>query len=189
MSDFDQIVYRCQQGELAAFTALFAQCEARVYRLAVTILRNEQEAEDVVQDVFLRLFEQIKQFNGQAAFTTWLTTIVVNTCRDRLRRQKVRRAFSLDWIRGLASQQNVVEEVAQREERQQLLTLVHQLEEKYRLPIILHYYERMPCQEVAQVLNIPTSTVYSRLNTARVRLRTLVRTDFPQLVGRMVQER
>ena len=80
------LIKRCQQGELAAFTELFQQEETRVYRLAATILRNEQDAEDAVQDVFLRLFSQIKRFEGQSSFKTWLTAVIVNTCRDKLRR-------------------------------------------------------------------------------------------------------
>ncbi|MCB8965532.1 MAG: RNA polymerase sigma factor [Chloroflexota bacterium] len=173
MSDIDSLVQRCQQGELAAFTELFHLYEGQVYRLAVTILRQEQDAEDAVQDVFLRVFERIKSYEGQSSFKTWLTSIVVNTCRDKLRRQKVRHALSLDWLRGKAAAHDVVEEVSQRQQQQQVWAMVNQLDEKYRLPLILHYVERLSCDEVATVLQIPTSTVYSRLNTARIKLRQL----------------
>lgn len=188
MCDVDSLVQRCQQGELAAFTELFRQYETRVYRLAITILRDEQDAEDVVQDVFLRIFEQIKKYQGQSSFRTWLTAVVVNTCRDRLRRQKVRRAFSLEWIRERASAHDVVEEVAAHQQRQQLWSLVNCLEEKYRLPLILHYHERLACDEVAQALNLPTSTVYSRLNTARLKLRAMIQVQPQQLNRGMAQE-
>lgn len=171
MSNLDSLVQRCQQGELAAFTELFHRHEAQVYRLAVTILHHEQDAEDVVQDVFLRVFERIKSYEGQSSFKTWLTSIVVNTCRDKLRRQKVRHAFSLDWLRRGPATPDVAEEVSQRQHMQHLWRLVNQLDEKYRLPLILHYVERLPCDEVAAVLQVPTSTVYSRLNTARIKLR------------------
>lgn len=180
MSDIDSLIQRCQQGELAAFTELFRLYEEQAYRLAVTILRHEQDAEDVVQDVFLRVFERIKSYAGQSSFNTWFTAIVVNTCRDKLRRQKVRHAFSLDWLRGKASAQDVVEEVSQRQRQQQLWDLVNQLDEKYRLPLILHYLERLPCDQIAAVLQIPTSTVYSRLNTARIKLRRLHQEQFSQ---------
>lgn len=172
MSHLDQLVHRCQQGELAAFSELFKAQETAVYRLALTILQNEQDAEDAVQDVFLRIFEQIKRYQGQSAFKTWLTAIVVNSCRDKLRRRKVRRAFSLDWLRGHASHHNVPDEVSQRQQAQALWTLIDtHLDDKHRLPLILHYHERLPCAEVADILGIRISTVYSRLNTARQRLR------------------
>lgn len=172
MSHLDNLVDRCQQGELAAFSELFQMQETAVYRLALTILRNEQDAEDAVQDVFLRVFEQIKGYQGQSAFKTWLTAITVNSCRDKLRRRKVRRAFSLDWLRGHASHHNVPAEADQRQESQRLWHLIHTtLDDKHRLPLILHYHERLSCAEVADMLGIRISTVYSRLNTARQRLR------------------
>lgn len=171
----DELVHRCQRGELAAFTELFRHYETRIYRLAMTILRNERDAEDAVQDVFLRVFERIRGYRGESSFETWLTAIVVNVCRDRLRRQKVRRVLSLDRLRGQAGGDDVAKVVADRLQRQTLWSLVDRLEEKYRLPVILHYHENLSCGEVARVLGLRTSTVYSRLNTARLRLRVMLR--------------
>jgi len=165
------LVERCRQGELAAFTELFHQTEARVYRLALTILQDEQDAEDAVQDVFIRIFEQIKRYRGDSAFNTWLTAVVVNICRDKLRRKKVRRALSLDWLRNVPGEHNVPRAVSERQESRQLWQAINKLDEKHRLPLILHYHERLPCQEVARILGIRVSTVYSRLNTARNRVR------------------
>lgn len=177
MSELDELVQRCQRGELAAFTELFRRYEARIYRLAVTILRHERDAEDAVQDVCLRVFERIKRYRAESSFETWLTAVIVNVCRDRLRRQKVRRALPLGWLLGQASDENVVETVADRLQRQTLWALVDRLEEKYRLPVILHYHEGLSCGEVAQVLALRTTTVYSRLNTARVQLRAMLREE------------
>jgi RNA polymerase sigma-70 factor (ECF subfamily) len=174
MTDLGKLVRRCQQGELAAFTELFHAYQGRVYRLAVTILRDERDAEDALQDVFERVFERIKDYRWQSAFSTWLTAIVVNRCRDKLRRRKVRRALSLDRLRGRANDVNLAETVARRQRRQTLWALVDRLDDKHRLPVILHYHEGLPCEEVARALGLRTSTVYSRLNTARVRLRAML---------------
>lgn len=183
MSHLDNLVHRCQQGELAAFSELFQMQETAVYRLALTILQNEQDAEDAVQDVFLRIFEQIKGFHGQSAFKTWLTAIVVNSCRDKLRRRKVRRALSLDWLRGQASHHNVPAEVDQRQQSRRLWALINtELDDKHRLPLILHYHQRLSCAEVADILGIRTSTVYSRLNTARQRLREQLQAETEPLL-------
>lgn len=102
MAELDQLAQRCRQGELAAFTELFQLYQPWVYRLAVAILRDDYHAEDAMQDVFVRVFGRIEDFRGEAAFTTWLTAIVVNCCRDKLRRHKVRRALCLHWLRGRA---------------------------------------------------------------------------------------
>ena len=177
MSELDELVSRCQQGELAAFTELFRRYEDQVYRLAVTILRDEQDAEDAVQDVFLRVFEQIKGYRGESSFKTWLTAIAVNRCRDRLRRRKVRRTLSLDRLRGRIgrNQTDLADVIAARQRRQTLWSLVDRLDGKYRLPVILHYHEGLSCGEVARVLGVRVSVVYSRLNTARLRLRAMLR--------------
>jgi len=138
MSELDKLVHRCKQGDLAAFTQLFREHEARLYRLAVTILRNERDAEDALQDAYIRIFVRIKSFRDKSAFETWMTAIMVNVCRDRLRRRKVRRALPLDWLRQQAADGDVVRDAGARIERQRLWSLVDRLDDKHRLPVILH---------------------------------------------------
>jgi RNA polymerase sigma-70 factor (ECF subfamily) len=174
MSALDHLLCRCQQGDLAAFSELFCCFQDRVYRLAVTILRDEHEAEDITQEVFLRLFRQINSYREEAAFSTWLTAITVNACRDRLRRQKLRQALPLEWLRGRAQRVDSAEMVEQRQLKRSLWEQVDRLEDKYRLPVILFYYEGLPADEVAQMLGLKISAVYARLNTARVRLRAVL---------------
>ena len=174
MSDLDNLVQRCRRGELAAFTELFDSYQARAYRLAIAILHDPHDAEDAVQDVFVRVFERIRDYRGESAFSTWLTAIVVNRCRDKLRKRKVRRALSLDRLRGQAGKDDLVETVERRQKQRTLWALVDRLDDKHRLPVILHYHEGLPCKEVARALGLRTSTVYSRLNTARVRLRAML---------------
>jgi RNA polymerase sigma-70 factor (ECF subfamily) len=184
MFEVDELVQRCKQGDLAAFTRLFRDHEARLYRLAVTILRNEHDAEGALQDAYIRIFERIKGFRGKSAFETWMTTILVNVCRDRLRRRKVRRTLPLDWLRDQAGEGDVANEVAALSRRQTLWSLVDRLEDKYRLPVILHYHEGWSCGEVAGILSLRTSTVYSRLNTARIQLRTMLHAESRQGIER-----
>lgn len=169
--ELEQLAGRCQQGDLSAFSELFSRQETAVYRLALAILHHEAEAEDAVQETFLRVFERIGRYRYESAFKTWLTAITVNVCRDRLRRQKVRRALSLEWLHGRASSHVLDEVVADRQQQATLWSQVDQLDEEYRLPVILHYHQGLSCQEVAAVLNLPTSTIYSRLNDARETLR------------------
>ena len=184
MSELDRLVQRCKQGDLAAFSQLFRDHEARLYRLAVTILRNERDAEDALQDAYIRVFERIKRFRGKSAFETWMTAVMVNVCRDRLRRQRVRRALPLDWLRHRAGRGDVVREVGALIQRQTLWSLVDRLDDKHRLPVILHYREGWSCGEVADILAVRTSTIYSRLNTARKRLRTMLQAKSRQGIER-----
>jgi RNA polymerase sigma-70 factor (ECF subfamily) len=175
-NNLDSLITGCQSGDLSAFTELFHRCEGRAYRLAVTILRNTGDAEDVIQDVFLRIFRQIGGYRGDANFQTWLTAIIVNACRDRLRRQKIRRTIPLEWLRGNAIRDdtNPADEAEKRWELQTLWGIVNRMEDKYRLPMILFYHEGLTADEVGQVLKLPTHTVYTRLNAARQKLRTAI---------------
>lgn len=178
MSEPDSLVRRCQQGELAAFTELFRAHEAGLYRLALAILRSPPDAEDAVQETCLRVFRQIRDYKGQAVLRTWLTSILVNICRDQLRRARLRHMLPLDWLRGRAhpAAPDVADAVHQKLQRQTLLDLVGQLDDKHRLPVLLHYLEDLPAAEVARLLGVRVSVVYSRLNTARERLRALAHT-------------
>ena len=188
MSELDSLVQRCQQGELGAFTILFHRYEARIYRLAIAILRDERDAEDAVQDACLRVFERIKHYRAESSFETWLTAVVVNVCRDRLRRRKVRQTLPLSQFHDQASSGDLAEMVAGELRRQTLWSLVNRLQEKYRLPIILHYHEGLSCGEVAEVLALRTTTVYSRLNTARVQLRAMLQEEIERKAERSETE-
>jgi DNA-directed RNA polymerase specialized sigma24 family protein len=88
-------IARCQQGDLHAFARLFDHFQDRVYDLAFAILQDHADAEDVLQDTFLRVFEKIDSFRGGARFETWLVAIAVNACRDRMRRRRLRRFILL----------------------------------------------------------------------------------------------
>jgi RNA polymerase sigma-70 factor (ECF subfamily) len=177
MPELDELVQRCRRGDRNAFDALFSRYESRLYRLAAVILRDRQDAEDALQDIFLRIYDRIHDFRGESSFETWLTAIALNLCRDRLRRRQVRRAVSLDWLRDRASKMDVSRVAADRQQRQSLWALVDQLDEKYRLPIILYYHEHLSCEEIGGVLNIRTNTVYARLFHARMRLREMLQSS------------
>jgi RNA polymerase sigma-70 factor (ECF subfamily) len=179
-NDVRELVRRCQQGDLCAFTVLFERFQDRVYDLASTILEDQAEAEDAVQDTFLRVFRDIAGYRHKSSFETWLVAVVVNVCRDRLRRRKVRQALSLDWLgarwlaRALGHGEDPAELVQHEEHRRSLWDTVGHLDERYRLPLILRYHYGLSCGEVADVLGLATGTVYVRLSEGRRRLRQML---------------
>ncbi len=173
----EKIVQDCQTGDLAAFATLFTYFQDRIYDLACTILHDESEAEDALQDVFIRVFERINSYQAKSSFETWLVSITVNHCRDRLRRRKVRQALSLEnlaprWLARILGQGQSPEATLEWRERQQSLwEMVDSLGDRLRLPLILRYYYGLRCGEVAQVLGLTTGTVYGQLSEGRSRLR------------------
>jgi RNA polymerase sigma-70 factor (ECF subfamily) len=176
----ERLVQRCQQGDLCAFTTLFERFQDRLYDLAWAILRDEAEAEDAVQDTFLRVFERIDRYRGASSFETWLVAVAVNVCRDRLRRRKVRHALSLDWLgpgwlaRILGHGEDPAEAVQRQEHRRSLWDAVDRLEERHRLPLILRYHYGLSCGEAAEVLGLSTGTIYVRLSEGRRCLRQML---------------
>ena len=96
----------------------------------------------------------------------------------------MRRALPLDWLRDRAGRGDVVRDVGSRMQRQTLWSLVDRLDDRHRLPVILHYHEGWSCGEVADILGVRTSTIYSRLNTARVQLRTMLQAESRQGIER-----
>lgn len=190
----ETIVQSCRQGDLAAFAALFTRFQDRVYDLACAILHDEVEAEDAVQDTFLRAFEHIDDFRGDSSFETWLVAIAVNRCRDRLRRRKRRRALPLEdvaprWLaRVLGRSQDPETALEWRERQSSLWETVDRLDDRLRLPLILRYHYGLRCDEVALVLGLTTGTVYVQLSEGRRRLRQMLREEGSAFGHRSVSE-
>ncbi len=178
MPDEDELVRRCQQGDLRAFADLVEQYQDRLFDLAWTILQEREAAKDAVQETFLTVFQKIEGFRGEAALETWLVAITVNQCRSRLRRQKARRLLSLEGLaprllRAGKQGADPATIVAQQMQRQALWQLVNRLDDRLRLPILLHYRYGLSGDEIASVLSVTKSTVYERLSQGRQRLRQM----------------
>jgi RNA polymerase sigma-70 factor (ECF subfamily) len=187
MNPTDQLVAGFQEGDQAAFELLFERYHRRIYTLAYRILGNEQEAEDIVQETFLKAFRTLAHFRGDSSFETWLIAIAVNASRDRMRRRKIRRAISLDGLAPLALRRllkrvhaeadDPAAATGRRERRRALWEAVAQLDMRLRLPILLRYGEGLSCSEIAEVLDLSLSTVYTQLSDGRKLLRRTLEGD------------
>ena len=162
----DHVIVACQQGDREALRVLFEQYKDRVYSVAFySFNRDGAAAEDVTQQVFLKLISRIGQFRGDSEFATWLYRLVVNTCLDERRKRK--RLVSLTDLtlmkKGVREpSQNV--RYAQRELSQHVQAAITELSPKLRLPILLKYIEGFSYEEIAQVMQCSKGTVASRLN-------------------------
>ena len=178
----DDLIVRYQRGQAAAFSALFDRYKDYVYRLALMLLRNSSEAEEVVQETFMDLLRALPRYDvkGPARFETWLYRVSVNRCRMRLRRA---RPPSADWdelAERLASanpRHDPQAAALQGEMRRAVWQAVDRLADHHRLVIILRYLYDLPYQEIADILEIRLGTVKSRLHTAHRHLRQRLATD------------
>lgn len=134
-----------------------------VYRIALHVTGSPQDAEDAVQEVFLRLFTQRGSFDGPEHQRRWIIRVTVNLCRDLLRSP---------WRRRRASLTEVTDEpVFDRSEQGELYREVMALPEKYRTVLYLFYYEEMTVREIGEILGLRTSAVTTRLHRARAKLK------------------
>jgi RNA polymerase sigma-70 factor (ECF subfamily) len=174
------LIRRCQQGDELAIEILVQRYQNYVYRLCYLVMHNQQDAEDMTQETFIRACRALPRFEIREgiSFEAWLYRIAVNCCRSRMRRKWYQ---VVPWQRlGFgerlaANPEDRPERVVLRgEQRSQVLNAIDKLGEKHRLVIVLRYYADLSSDEIAQVLNIPSGTVRSRLHTARRRLRELL---------------
>lgn len=170
------LLARCRQGDSQSFAQLVATVQTYVYNLAYRLLRDEDEAHDLVQDALLRLWQMLPTFRGDARFTTWLYRLVVNMGLNRLahlRRQPGRSQLDERLAApsdGLAVDPQQVQSAA--ELRQLIWREVDALPERYRLAITLYYQHECSYQEIADILHMPINTVKTHLARARQALAT-----------------
>ncbi len=174
----DALIRRCQKGDRLAIEVLIRRYQNYVYRLCYLVMRNEQDAEDMTQETFIRAFRALPRFEIRkgTSFEAWLYRIAVNACRSRMRRK---------WYQVLPWPEPEPQIVAELEEqpdralmhgerRDEILEAIDSLGEKHRLVIVLRYYAGLSNEEIARTLDIPSGTVRSRLHIARHRLRELL---------------
>lgn len=173
----EQIVVRVCAGEVALFEHLMRRHNPRVYRAARAILRDEDEAEDVMQDAFVRAYEHLRTFDGRARFSTWLTRIAVHEALARVRRGK--RSAALDshvgeqWMAN-RSDSSPEQHLSEAEVRAALEAAVAKLPDEFRSVFVLRAVEGLSGAETAECLSIPEETVKTRLHRARARLQQLL---------------
>lgn len=175
------LIERCKQGDQAAFDKLIRAYERRVYNLAYRLSGNYDEANDISVDAFLRVFQAIRLFRGDANFSTWLFRIVTNVYLDRRKRMKNRQHLSLEEYIELEenSVARQVEDPApgpqatieQTERWEKLQEAINTLPDYQRAMIVLYHTEGLSYEEIAQVMSLNIGTVKSRLNRARLLLR------------------
>jgi RNA polymerase sigma-70 factor, ECF subfamily len=176
-----ELVRRARAHDGTAFRTIMERNNRRLYRIARSILRNDSEAEDVVQDAYVKAYIHLGEFRGDARLATWLARITMNEALERLRRE--RPAVALDTLEPepppgqliqfpqIAAQNDPEQTMAQR----QILHLVEQtldkLPEIFRVVFVARMIEGMSVEETAEILGLKQETVKTRLHRARQLLR------------------
>jgi RNA polymerase sigma-70 factor (ECF subfamily) len=179
--DESALVAKAQAGDTAAFGELVSRYQNKIYRLAKHITQNDEDAEDVLQEAFLKAYEHIGGFQGNSKFYTWIVRIAVNEALMKLRKRKTDRTVPLDEPvdtgeemvnREIAVWEDNPEQRYSQEEMQQILNeAVQDLKPDFRTVFVLRDIEELSTEETAESLGISIPAVKSRLLRARLALR------------------
>jgi RNA polymerase sigma-70 factor (ECF subfamily) len=175
------LVARARDRDEAAIRAIMQANNRRLYRLARGILRNDAEAEDVVQDTYVRAFTHLESFRGESSFATWLSRIAMNEALGRLRRAKP----NVEWTSlppgtleaqiiqfpHSAAPEDPEKSMAQREIQRVVEHAIDDLPEAFRIVFITRVMEGMNVEETAELLDLKPETVKTRLHRARAMLK------------------
>src|SRR6267378_2086317 len=180
---FDEapLVERARSGDAAAFSELVNRYERKIFRLAKHITQNDEDAEDVLQETFLKAYSHLDTFQGQSKFYTWIVRIAVNEALMKLRKRKSSKTVSLDEPTD-TGEETMVREIAvwdedpeqkysQSELREILDKAVESLKPAFRTVFVLRDIEELSTEETASALDISIPAVKSRLLRARLQLR------------------
>ena len=182
-TDDVQLVERARGGDLEAFEELLGRHQQRVLRVALSILKEPMDAEEVAQDVFLTVFEKIELFRGDSSFTTWLHRVAVNAALMRRRKSKADRSVSLDEVMPAFNEEGHLtvdiadwseqasDPVLAQEAKAVIEAAVEKLEEKYQTVFALRDVQGFSTEETAEILELSVPAVKSRLHRARLFLR------------------
>src|SRR5512132_1776925 len=179
--DESVLVNAARKGDMAAFEELVRRYDRNVFRIAQHITQNREDAEDVVQDAFLKAYQNLGQFQEQSKFYTWLVRIAVNEALMRLRRRRPERMVSLDeevkteddsMPREVADwTPNPEQQYSQAELKDILTRTIQGLPASFRTVFVLRDVEGLSTEETAEALGLSIPAVKSRLLRARLQLR------------------
>lgn len=188
MSDSNRdnlLIEQCLKGQQSSFSELIDKYKNLVFNLAYRMTCNLQDAEDISQEVFIRVYKSLSNFNPRYKFSTWLYQMTLNLCRDRFRKGKIP-SISLDTPPNEGDQKdfnsliadpknNLEETFLQAEQTNFINDLIASLPLKYREVIILRHLRDLSYEEMSKILNISLGSVKTRLFRAREKLREILK--------------
>jgi RNA polymerase sigma-70 factor (ECF subfamily) len=173
-----ELVRKSKNGDPQALEKLVASCQPSAFRLALSILDDPAEADDVTQEAFVKAVRGISAYREEASFNTWLYRIIVNSCLGRLRKKRARQRLNqllFDRLRDASQEDAPVEKHAMQDENSaRVMQAVSSLDDDHRLPVLLRYYHELPIAEIAEMLSVSPRTVHTRLQQAHERMRKVL---------------
>lgn len=175
----EKLVQQSQQGDEEAFGALVKKYKRKVFHLAYSLVRNPESADDMAQEIFIKVFFALPRFNFQSKFSTWLYRIAVNHIKDHLRKEKKSPQIPVEESMVETIQDHRAQKKGQKQILEKQSELLHKaiqpLSPKYQIILSLRDIQGLSYEEIARVLKLSPGTVDSRLHRARKMLRKKIK--------------
>lgn len=165
-----EVLSKAAEGDMRAFEEVYKATSGFVYNVALRIAHNSLDAEEITQDVFMKIFRNLKKFGFRSAFKTWIYRITINTALNHYRKSRRQKSDKVDYesvSESLESNYSTAEEVIRDDNEARLKVLLDRLSPEYKICLILREVEGLSYEEIAVTLKIPINTVRSRLKRAR----------------------
>lgn len=179
------LIEKSKKGDISAFEELIETYQNKVFNIAYSMLNNYEDANDVAQEVFIRVYKSIKNFKGESSFSTWLYRITTNVCLDELRKRKNKNVVSIDEdipfddgevTRQIVDDGPTPDIIAEKKEVREIVNeAIGQLSEEHKTVIILRELQGLSYEEISKIINCPRGTVKSRINRARSALKNILK--------------
>jgi RNA polymerase sigma-70 factor (ECF subfamily) len=186
--DDRELVGQCLQGDERAYRELVTRYRRQVYTLALRMLRRPEDAEDVTQETFVRMFRALERYDPNRPFAAWILTIASRLSIDQIRRRK-QNPISLFQGEAGSEDEYVIEiedpgpgpetQAVHGEEEDRASALIESLPEHYRIVVMLRHVQDLSYEEIAEALNLPLGTVKARIHRAREILKSRIEGQTP----------
>jgi RNA polymerase sigma-70 factor (ECF subfamily) len=177
--DEAEVISRCQQGDQNALKEIFDQYHKKVYRIAYGVVRHREDALDIVQEVFIKLFRSIKNFKGKSHFYTYLYRMAINTAIDHTRKMKRQPSSSMDEDGGFQLSDNAEKRpdriFAHKELEERVKVAMEKLPAEQKAALVFREVEGLSYQEMAEAMGCSIGTVMSRLHYGRKKIQELLK--------------
>lgn len=171
-----RLIAECIDGNEAAIETFVHQFETSVFRLALSVVGDPAEANEITQETFLAALQSLPTYQEKQSLKAWIYTIALNHSRSHLRKRKIleRLHTALTTIFRIETEKQISPEEAaiQSEKETQLWNALNQLDERHRTVVVLRYFHELSVSEISEILSVNEGTIHSRLHSAREKLRT-----------------
>lgn len=181
------LIKKAKRGDLQAFEELIIDYEQLVYNVIYRMMGNVEDTYDLSQETLIKVYKNIRQFDGKSKFSTWLYRIATNTCLDELRRRKGKDTFSIDQTiesedgeiapQHIDKKENVEEKILDKEKTQIIQAALDEMNESHRAILVMRDIKNLSYEEISQILDISLGTVKSRISRARQALKKILMQD------------